>query len=144
MITTAPYFESHPFSSGEPRHGSPADHNRTAPRTDKIDAAKVHAVLLQHRGKSEAITGPRICAELGGEPGDARLVRAIIEEHANSQWPGVLCAVPGTGYFFAANRQEIAQYRQYLLCLSTVARAKVNRFDNRMTAEGISLEGIAA
>ena len=143
MITTAPYFESRTFTSEEARPDSPSD-NRMAARADKIDAAKVYAVLLQHRGKSEAITGPRICAELGGEPGDARLVRAIIEEHANSQWPGVLCAVPGTGYFFAANRQEIAQYRQYLLCLSTVARAKVNRFDSRMTAEGISLEEIAA
>ena len=112
-----------------------------APRKAKTDAELVHEELLQHRGRARAITGARICRILKWEPNRERDVRRLIEEHANSDWPGVLCAVPGVGYFFAVNLEEINQYRLYLLCLTNAARAKVERFDIRVAAEGFSLEG---
>lgn len=115
-----------------------------APRKEvQTPAQRVHDVLLKHRGRAQAITALKVCRELRWGITQTREVRSIIEDHANSEWPGLLCAIPGVGYFFATDLEEIATYRQYLVCLSNAAQAKVRSFDARVKAEGFSLKGVA-
>jgi hypothetical protein len=104
---------------------------------------RVLAVLQEHRGAEQAITAPRICRRLHWSHGQEREIRRIITEHANLDWPGVLCAIPGVGYFFAEDLEEIRAYRQYLMELKKAAWMKLQRFDSAMTRSGFYLKETA-
>lgn len=108
-----------------------------------IPSERVHAALVAHQGRDQAISAPRLCRHLGWSHGREREVRRIIEDNANDNWPGVLCAIPGVGYFFAADLEEIVTYRKYLVALKDAARDKLKRFDASADREGFSLKEAA-
>jgi hypothetical protein len=104
----------------------------------------VLAILRSRVGREQAITAPAIALRMGWTPNSERVVRSLIEIHANGDWPGVLCAMPGTGYYFASNLEEIEEYRGLLATLKKAANAKLQKFDERVKAEGFRLEARAA
>ncbi len=104
---------------------------------------RVHCALLEHNGRDNAVTAPALCFRLGWSKGQEREVRRIIEKHANKDWLGVLCAIPGLGYFFATDMEEIATYRKYLVGLKKAAARKVVDFDATLKREGFSLQEAA-
>jgi hypothetical protein len=104
---------------------------------------RVHSALVAHRGREAAISAPRLCRRLGWSHGRERDIRKIIERHANSDWPGVLCGVPGLGYFFAADLEEIHTYRKYLVALKTAAASKLKNFDTAAAREGFQMKEAA-
>jgi hypothetical protein len=109
-----------------------------------VEAPHVFEVLRQHVGRDRSITSIQIARELGFTDGSSRLVRGLIEIHGNVDWPGLLCAAPGDGYYFAADIEDIRQYRSYLATLKKNASAKLKRLDERIAAEGFALEGVTS
>jgi hypothetical protein len=106
-------------------------------------AERVYSCLCEHQGRDQAITAPGICKRLGWSRGREREVRRMIAGNANKAWLGVLCAVPGLGYFFASDMEEIATYRKYLVGLRKQAAIKVTDFDKTLKREGFALQEAA-
>jgi hypothetical protein len=114
--------------------------------SDKVNpnADRILQVLNCHHGRERAITSLSICAVLDWPVSREREVRAIIEQYANGPWEGTLCGIPGSGYFFAKDIEEIATYRRFLLSLRDRARDKLVRFDLAAKREGFDLKEVAA
>ncbi len=109
------------------------------------DARLIQAILQGRRGCAQAITAPEMAHALGWAPESGeRRIRLVIEAHANIDWEGVLCAIPGLGYFFAETIEEISTYRHYLRALSIAARDKLSRFDGAVEKSGFCLKGVEA
>lgn len=104
------------------------------------DDNQILKILLAHRGKFDAIGAKAIAEFLGWPLSRDRQVREIIEQCANRQWPGILCATPGSsgGYFFAADVEEVQAYRAYLQSLADAANDKINRLEGAMAREGLN------
>lgn len=104
---------------------------------------RIHSLLVHCAGIDAALTAPAICKRLGWPKSRDREVRRLIARHANNDWLGVLCAVPGTGYFFASNLDEIVTYRKYLVSLKKAAGKKIVQLDDAAKHEGFNLQEAA-
>lgn len=96
-----------------------------------ITASLVLGVLGGHIGERRGITGDQLARKCTGrderDPGAERLVRRLIQELRTEGCH--ICGHPGTGYFLAANGEELDRacaflYSRAMTTLVQIARMK--------------------
>lgn len=101
---------------------------------------RIAALLRQHVGRESLISARAIARRLRLPQKDAaRLVR---DEIANEDWLSremLVVAIPGAGYFLAADQEEAANYDSVLFKLKVTADSKWKRFRAACHAAGIHL-----
>jgi len=77
---------------------------------------RIYDILRSHIGKENAISAPAIAQALRWPEHRERKVRQIIRDESMF-WAangGLVCAIPGSGYFIAQSFEELAAYESWL------------------------------
>jgi hypothetical protein len=100
---------------------------------------RIFAVLRQHVGAANAITGPQLCRALGYRKSMERAIRRIIADES-ARWEGwPVCAIPGQGYFIAESIEELMSYDNWLADLLERSTNKLQAFRAAVRKMGIRL-----
>ena len=112
---------------------------RTGPCSADALPVEAHAIigyLHRHaRGCASAVTAPAIAAAQGIGPANGRLVRGIIAQY-QAEFPFVVCAIPGRGYFITEDPADMEQYDRNLMSLLHSVAARVSAFRRNTSACG--------
>lgn len=112
--------------------------------TPRNRASQIQAVLRQHVGRDQAISAPGICRILRWPLSLEREVRRIIKDEGRS-WGGegelfVVCAIPGRGFFIAADFEEIQNHDNWLSAQYAAVGKSRRDFRTLCKNLGITLE----
>ena len=98
---------------------------------------KIFAVVRTRIGRDQAISAPDICRELRWPMSRERMVRQIIADESHF-WDHVLvCSAAGSGYFVAAEIEEVHKYRNWIDDLFYRAEEKLRKVDEACARMGI-------
>ena len=89
---------------------------------------KIIGVLRSHVGRENLISSADLARRVGLRPTHARQVRDLLSEALHDgtleELEVPLCAIPGSGYFLAADVEEAQAYHDFLHALATEASRK--------------------
>lgn len=87
---------------------------------------RILEIIAGHTGENEAISAPKIAAELGWTPGRERDVRRIISTES-ILWDIEVVEKPGVGFFVPETYDEVEKYIHWLDDMADSAAVRAAR-----------------
>ena len=105
---------------------------------------KIFAILKTHIGRENAISAPELAKAIGWRSSLEREVRRIIRTESPlwAERDGLVCAVPGGGYFLGTSFEELSTYHTWLTEGRTAYEERIAIVANYCRARGIALAPI--
>ena len=100
---------------------------------------QISGVLRQHVGRENTVTSMQIAEAIGLKPSAERQIREAIADEDWESHELLVVAIPGLGYYVAADLEECNAYHALLVGLRDALNQKIKKFLKNCTTQGICL-----
>lgn len=100
---------------------------------------QIAGVLRQHVGRENTVTSLQIADAIGLKPSAERQIREAIADEDWETHELLVVAIPGLGFYVAADLEECNAYHSLLVSLRDALNQKIKKFLKNCKTQGIRL-----